>query len=64
MCACGLIGTKVGLNRGIYRSEFPHYLLICIVFTHRLLFNESATSELIASTAFDLPATRERAPFV
>ena len=45
MCACGLIGTKVGLNRGIYRSEFPHYLLICIVFTHRLLFNESAASE-------------------
>ncbi len=46
MCACGLIGTKVGLNWGIYRHESPYYLLICIVFTHRLLFNESAASKL------------------
>ena len=46
MCACGLIGTKVGLNWGIYWCEFPYYLLICIVFTHRLLFNESAASKL------------------
>ncbi len=45
MCACGLIGTKVGLNWGTYRHESPYYLLICIVFTHRLLFNESAASE-------------------
>ena len=64
MCARGLIGNSAALNRGIYRSEFPHYLLICIVFTHRLLFNESAASKLIASTAFDLSATCERAPFV